>query len=425
MELGIAIGAMVLALLDLIVLFVLSGKAQEARKANADAIFRVSEVLATSTAKAVDERQGLAESLDELHGKTEAAEARDAEERRRIRQALVDEVAEAADGRKGLADALSASSDKLRSDAGAAAEEARQARDRIAGSLDEFRNESRAAIESLETRSEEARQARDRITESAEQFRRDSAAAMESLEGRGQDSLRQLAETVERYQEESRGRLEAICEEGRAERGRLGEAIERFQSELRTGWDAFSTREEAARQDLSERVNWFEETTRKRMSELDDLSERTREQIHQLESYIKEFFEAELKSVFQSLDNTVGAVLGEMRDELLRGVQRIDEIQSVVHGQKSAESRVLERETGAFSLLSGETAASGGAAVEPEPVTSDPETADAHNPGPAEARRVRRPAARPKAPVGVGQASSRKTQRRPRGLMSFLLRRPR
>jgi len=159
---------------------------------------------------------------------------------------------------------------------------------------------------------------------------------------------------------------EAYARKAQEERRRLAETAERLEQETRSKWEEFSARHDSARSAIEARVGAFEAEVGRRVEELDRLAERTRNQIDDLEAYIKQFFEAELKSVFRSFDKTVGSVLGEMKSELLRGIERIDQIQAVVKSKGMAQDRVLEGESAAFGLLSGAGEQEGRGADEPE-----------------------------------------------------------
>lgn len=70
-------------------------------------------------------------------------------------------------------------------------------------------------------------------------------------------------------------------------------------------------------------------------------TEELRAQIDGLDIYVKETFQTRLDSALRAFDGTVSGVLGEMKGELLRGVHRIEEIESVVTGRTEMEDRLL------------------------------------------------------------------------------------
>ena len=157
---------------------------------------------------------------------------------------------------------------------------------------------------------------------------------------RGGRERRRISDAVSKVSAE----WHTFASEAKAERERLQEQAARFKDELTEKW-------EADREGVDQRVGRLEQTTGERVQELSDLADRTRVHIDELEAYIKDFFESELKTVFRSFDKTVGSVLGEMKSEMLRGIERIDQIQSVVAGKTRAQELVLEGESGAYGLL--------------------------------------------------------------------------
>ena len=66
-----------------------------------------------------------------------------------------------------------------------------------------------------------------------------------------------------------------------------------------------------------------------------------RQDLDAIDVYVKETFQARLDAAMQAFDGTVTGVLGEMKDELLRGVDRIEEIEAVVAGRNTAQDRLL------------------------------------------------------------------------------------
>ena len=122
-------------------------------------------------------------------------------------------------------------------------------------------------------------------------------------------------------------------------------------SHIQEDWDRFSAREESERQRLTQRFERFENSTRDRVEHFEKVANSTRERLIKLESYLKEFFEVELKSVFDSFDKTVSSILEEMKSELLRGIERIEDIQAFVDSKSFAQDRILDGEGSVYKLL--------------------------------------------------------------------------
>lgn len=117
-------------------------------------------------------------------------------------------------------------------------------------------------------------------------------------------------------------------------------------------YERLLAREEEHRRRLDERFRTLETDLRERMERCERVANGTRERLVQLETYLKEFFEVELKSVFESFDRTVTSILEEMKSELLRGVDRIEEIQAVVDSKTFAQDRILEGEGSVYRMIS-------------------------------------------------------------------------
>ena len=122
-------------------------------------------------------------------------------------------------------------------------------------------------------------------------------------------------------------------------------------SRIQSDWEKFSAREEEERQRLSERYERFESTTRDQVDRYEKVATGTRDRLVKLEQYLKEFFEVELKSVFDSFDKTVSSILEEMKAELLRGIDRIEDIQAFVDSKSFAQDRILDGEGSVYRLL--------------------------------------------------------------------------
>ncbi len=92
-----------------------------------------------------------------------------------------------------------------------------------------------------------------------------------------------------------------------------------------------------------------------------------RQDIDAVDAYVKDTLQARLDAAMQAFDGTVTGVLGEMKGELLRGVNRIEEMEAVVSGRSAAHNRLL-----------GEPDVSDQEAPEPgdEEVATDPSPSD-------------------------------------------------
>ena len=146
-------------------------------------------------------------------------------------------------------------------------------------------------------------------------------------------------------------------------------------SQLQEEWATFSDDEGKARKRLADNFNRLDADTRDRVDRVEKVATGTRERLIKLEQYLKEFFEIELKAVFESFDKTVASILDEMKAELLRGVERIEDIQAVVDSKSFAQDRILDGEGSVYRLIadSGEPAGSGGAELPPEEKGSAPQ----------------------------------------------------
>jgi len=141
-------------------------------------------------------------------------------------------------------------------------------------------------------------------------------------------------------------------------------------SRVMEDWDKFSAREADERKQLAERFARFESTTSDRVEQFEKVATGTRERLIKLEQYLKEFFEVELKSVFDSFDKTVSSILEEMKSELLRGIERIEDIQAFVDSKSMAQDRILDGEGSVYRLLADTTTKK-----EPDAAASAPEAA--------------------------------------------------
>ena len=141
-------------------------------------------------------------------------------------------------------------------------------------------------------------------------------------------------------------------------------------SRVMEDWEKFSTREVAERQRLAERCARFESATSDRVEQFEKVATGTRERLIKLEQYLKEFFEVELKSVFDSFDKTVSSILEEMKSELLRGIERIEDIQSFVDSKANAQEKILEG--GSVYRLLADTTTKGADGAESAPEAAGP-----------------------------------------------------
>mgnify|MGYP006293113735 CR=1 FL=1 len=124
----------------------------------------------------------------------------------------------------------------------------------------------------------------------------------------------------------------------------IGERIERDYEEKRK-------QAEEERRRLMNRFGELEVQLTEQIEEAQRVATGTRDRLIKLEEYLKDFFEVELKSVFESFDKTVASILGEMKAALLRAVDRIDESQAVVESKSFAQERILEGEGSVYRMI--------------------------------------------------------------------------
>ena len=120
---------------------------------------------------------------------------------------------------------------------------------------------------------------------------------------------------------------------------------------LQEDWEKFAAAEKESQERFVEQFDRFETDMRDRVDGFQRIAAGTRERLIKLEEYLKEFFEVELKSVFDSFDRTVASILDEMKSELLRGVDRIEDIQAVVDSKSLAKDRILDGEGSVYRLI--------------------------------------------------------------------------
>ena len=173
-------------------------------------------------------------------------------------------------------------------------------------------------------------------------------------------------------------RLFMLLERIRRESSRSYEVAVRLEED----WENFARKQKEDRKRFEDRMERFEADVKDRVDRFEKVATGTRERLLKLEEYLKEFFEVELKSVFESFDKTVASILEEMKVELLRGVDRIEEIQAVVDSKSYAQDRILDGEGSVYKLIA-DTPGEGDAA-EPEAAPEDEAPAPEPDEAPAE-----------------------------------------
>ena len=146
------------------------------------------------------------------------------------------------------------------------------------------------------------------------------AEQIQTIEGdcaREQKRLTELENTLSATQEQVAGLGSVVP----ALRGDLDEVRQRGESETAQ-----------IRQDLETRVG--------------DLTGK----IDGLQRYIEDVFQRDLRGALRSFDSTVSSVLREMKDELLHGVSRIENIEAAVGSRQDIEDRLLPGSEGADKL---------------------------------------------------------------------------
>jgi len=143
-------------------------------------------------------------------------------------------------------------------------------------------------------------------------------------------------------------RVFVILKQIREDSKKGAEIAERIQRD----YEEKCVREDEERQRMINRMEQLDSALRARVDHFEMVATGTRERLIKLEQYLKEFFEVELKSVFESFDKTVASILEEMKAELLRGVDRIEEIQAVVDSKSMAQERILDGEGSVYRMIS-------------------------------------------------------------------------
>jgi len=138
--------------------------------------------------------------------------------------------------------------------------------------------------------------------------------------------------------------------------------------QVREEWTAHEQKQTAAQEEttrqLDGRMTTLEQTATTKIAQFEENLNALRDHVVKLEDYLHEFFEVEVKNVFDSFDNNVCSVLDQMKAELMRGVSRIEEIQTVVTSKGTVQDRVLEGKATVQALMEGSPA---GPAPEAEP----------------------------------------------------------
>jgi len=79
------------------------------------------------------------------------------------------------------------------------------------------------------------------------------------------------------------------------------------------------------------------------------------ERLAQFEEYFRTVFEKQLRDAFGSFDKSVVSVLDAMQTELRQGLDRIEEIRSVVESRTKAEKRLIETGEEVHKQIEGKT----------------------------------------------------------------------
>jgi hypothetical protein len=115
---------------------------------------------------------------------------------------------------------------------------------------------------------------------------------------------------------------------------------------LKHEWDSFNRNQsEQLRQrfqDFEDLARRLEDGTERRVTGVEELGRRTREDLQSLQHYIHEVLEVQLKGIFDSFDSTVDGVLGEMREQLVKGVDRIDRVKAMVDNRAMVQTKLIE-----------------------------------------------------------------------------------
>jgi hypothetical protein len=78
--------------------------------------------------------------------------------------------------------------------------------------------------------------------------------------------------------------------------------------------------------------------------------DRLMQKIDGLDHYLRDTFQRDLGGAMESFDRTVSSVLGEMKDELMHGVTRIEKIETAVKGREKLGDKIF-KDTGEVKHL--------------------------------------------------------------------------
>lgn len=147
----------------------------------------------------------------------------------------------------------------------------------------------------------------------------------------------------------------------RAEARTVSATVERLTSHMDSFESTIAARIQQATAPIEERVTQGEREAAGLKAELGSLSgtiaevqkalDRAVQRFEHFEEYFRSVFEKELRFAFRAFDETMSAVLKEMKGELMRGIARIDQIQSVVNSRTRAEAQLTSSEEQAARLL--------------------------------------------------------------------------
>lgn len=81
------------------------------------------------------------------------------------------------------------------------------------------------------------------------------------------------------------------------------------------------------------------------------LAEASKAKIDQLDEYIRESFSKDFNGAMQSFDETTSSVLNRMKDELVQGVQRIEQIETAISKKQLLQEKVTASRQNVHKLL--------------------------------------------------------------------------
>ena len=124
--------------------------------------------------------------------------------------------------------------------------------------------------------------------------------------------------------------------------------------QLRHEWGEYERKQSADREEatrkIEQRVGDAEHKLDDTLGAFEEQVTAVRNNLTRLEDYLRDFFEVEVKNAFDSFDSTVTDVLDQMKGELLRGIDRINDIQTVVSSKTAAENRLLEGQSAVYRI---------------------------------------------------------------------------